>query len=224
MKSARFVCLIAFSLLANAAAQTPAMTKGVSVQMAQTNNAAAYPDADNANAWIIAVTADGRLFFGVKPVTPDQLFEEMKITPRNRNAKLYVKADARSPFSALKGALGVARSAWFENAVLLTSQPAAASSSGLVPPQGIDVRIVPQKAGTIDVRLSRQGETSIPIVNGKASDWSELEGTLKALVGKADQTVNLEATDAVPFADLMRVIDEARMAGATVAVPMYHSL
>ena len=46
MKHAPFVCLIALSLTASlaprASAQTPAMTKGVSVEMAQTKTAAAW--------------------------------------------------------------------------------------------------------------------------------------------------------------------------------------
>ena len=42
------------------------LRQGVSVQMARTTNATAYPAADNADAWIVAVTADGRLYFGVK--------------------------------------------------------------------------------------------------------------------------------------------------------------
>ena len=68
MSTMRFVCLLA-STLATAAvlmavAQSPALQRGVSVQMAATNNAAPMPDADNQYAWIVTVAADGSLYFG----------------------------------------------------------------------------------------------------------------------------------------------------------------
>ena len=228
MKSTRFVCAIAIALIAcstnPATAQTPALTKGVNVQMAQTTNAVAYPAADNADAWIVAVTAEGSLYFGVKLVTPEQLLEKMEATPRLRDARLYIKADAHSTFSSLKTALGPARSAQFEDAVLLTSQPESHSQAGLVPPQGISVEIVPQKTGAIDVRISRQAGVSQLMVNGNTIGWSDFEGTLKNLVRGRDQVVQVEANDAVPFADLIHVLDEARKTGAKLAVPSYHSL
>jgi biopolymer transport protein ExbD len=228
MKYERFVCLIALSLVSislRANAQTPPMTKGVSVQMAQTQNAVAYPAADNSEAWVVTVTADGGLYFGVKPVTPERLFEEMTVNPRKRDAKLYVKADARATFSALKSALGPARSAQFEQAVLLTSQVASTAGGAIVPPRGIEVQIVPQrKDAAIDVRLFGNGQTSTLTVNEKTLAWSELESTLKNLVRRRAQVVEVEANDAVSAADVIRVIDEARKTGATVALPMFHSL
>jgi len=229
MKSARFVCLVALSLVLIASlhttAQTSPMTKGVSVQMVQTNNAAAYPAADNADAWIVAVTADGRLYFRAKPVTPAQLFDEMQSTPRKRDAKLYVKADARSTFSALKSALGSARSAEFAQAVLLTSQPTSAAADTIVPPRGIEVQIVPRrKESAIDVRLSGNQQNSTLTVNEKTLAWMELESTLKNLVRRPDQVVEVEANDSVSAGDIIRAIDEARKTGATVALPMFHSL
>jgi biopolymer transport protein ExbD len=227
MKSTRFVCAIAIALIACSTnpvtAQTPALTKGVSVQMAQTTNAVAYPAADNADAWIVAVTAEGSLYFGVTLVTPEQLLEKMEVTPRLRDARLYIKADAHSTFSSLKTVLGPARSAHFEDAVLLTSQPESHSQAGPISPQGINVEIVLQKSA-IDVRISRQAEVSQLMVNGKTIAWSDLEGTLKNLVRGRDQVVQVEANDAVPLADLIRVLDEARKTGAKLAVPSYHSL
>ena len=203
---------------------TQQLQRGVSVQMARTTNAAAYPSADDADGWIVAVTAEGNLYFGVKPVTPEQLLEKMEATPRLRDARLYIKADAHSTFSSLRTALGPARSAQFENAVLLTAQPESHSQAGLVPPQGISVEIVPQKSGAIDVHISMQAGVSQLMVNGKTIAWSDLEGTLKNLVRGRDQVVQVEAKDAVPFADLIRVLDEARKTGAKFAVPSYHSL
>ncbi len=229
MKYTRLVCLIALSLIANpthhATAQTPLMTTGVSVQMAQTRNAVAYPAADNANAWIVAITADGRLFFGTKSVTPDQLFDDMKSTPRQRDARLYIKADSRSTFSSLKSALGPARSVEFAKVVLLTSRPTNANPDRMVPPEGIEVQILPQiPNATVSVRVSSHGQGSTLTLNGTTVAWSEFPSTLKGLVGKPNQVVQVEADDSVPVAEVIRVLDEIRNVDATPALPMFHSI
>ena len=90
MKTLLSVCLLAVSVgwtgAPNASSQIPPLQKGVSVQMAVTNNASPMPEADKQDAWVIAVTATGELYFGTQPVTAGQLVEEMKMHPRNRNA------------------------------------------------------------------------------------------------------------------------------------------
>ena len=79
MKFGRFVCAIALSLTASlnieAIGQTAAMTRGISVRMALTKNAVTYTEADHADAWVVAITADGRVFFGMKPVTSAALHQ-----------------------------------------------------------------------------------------------------------------------------------------------------
>lgn len=227
LQSKNFVVIltytIAIALFAAGGIRAQQMQEGIRVTMAETKNAIAKPEADAPGAWIVTITADGQLYFGVKPVTPQQLFETMEATPRHRDAKLYIKADAHSTFASLKNALGPARSVWFADAILLTSQPAPRDTTGLVSPQGLDVQIVPQKQAAVDVRLSRQAEVSQVTVNGRAVGWSQLENNLKSLVRPAE-IVQVEAADAVPFADVIRVLDAARRTGATLAVPSYHSL
>ena len=227
MKCLLSVCLVTLlaTVIHYGRAQNPPMRQGVSVEMATTKNAAAMPEADKADAWIVAITADGRLYFGVKAVTSDQLFEEMEATPRKRDAKLFVKADARSTFASLKSALGAARSVEFEKAVLLTSQPAHASGNEVFPPQGIEVQIVPHATpGQIDVRLLRNEQSSTLTVNGKTVAWTELDSTLKNLVHGSDQIVEVKPVDSVPVAEVIRVLDEARKSGAAVVLPMFHSI
>lgn len=227
MKCLLSVCLVTLlaTVIHYGRAQNPPMRQGVGVEMATTMNAAAMPEADKADAWIVAITADGRLYFGVKAVTSDQLFEEMEATPRKRDAKLFVKADARSTFASLKSALGAARSVEFEKAVLLTSQPAHASGNEVFPPQGIEVQIVPHATpGQIDVRLLRNEQSSTLTVNGKTVAWTELDSTLKNLVHGSDQIVEVKPVDSVPVAEVIRVLDEARKSGAAVVLPMFHSI
>jgi len=71
-----------------------ALQKGISVELPVTSNAAPMPAADNEDAWIVTVAADGRTYFGTDPVTPAGLEGAMKSRPRNREQKLYIKADA----------------------------------------------------------------------------------------------------------------------------------
>jgi biopolymer transport protein ExbD len=62
-------------------------------------------------------------------------------------------------------------------------------------------------------------------VNNRRVSASELGRTLKGFLDNHAQVVEVDANDAVPFGDIMRVIDEARAAGAiTVALPIFRSL
>jgi biopolymer transport protein ExbD len=103
MSYLRFVCLLASTLTTGAVliavAQSPALRRGISVQLAVTNNAAPMPDADDEDAWIVTVAADGSLYFGTDPVTRAGLMDVMVRTPRNREQKLYIKADDRAPYA-----------------------------------------------------------------------------------------------------------------------------
>src|SRR5947209_4309903 len=110
MKCLLSVCLsvLLTTVLHYAGAQSPALRKGVNVQMAVTRNASPMPEADNQDAWIVTVTADSALYFAADPMTLDQLAEWMKSHPRNRDARLYIKADARAPFATIKKVLELA--------------------------------------------------------------------------------------------------------------------
>ena len=55
------VVILATVLFAARTGNTQQLQKGVSVQLALTSNASLMPDADNQDAWIVAVTANGTL-------------------------------------------------------------------------------------------------------------------------------------------------------------------
>ena len=119
------VCLVAFTLAMNvpsAPAQSPALQKGISVQIAATSNATPMPAADNEDAWIVTIAADGKLYFGADPVDAEDLTNDVKIHPHKRNAKLYIKADARAPFNSVEKVLEIGHNAYFESVVFLTNQ------------------------------------------------------------------------------------------------------
>jgi biopolymer transport protein ExbD len=226
MKYSLSVCLstLAFApiVFSTASAQSPALEKGVSVQMAATTNASAFPQADNEDAWIVAVTADGSLYFGVKPVTVASLTEEMKSTPRRREARLYVKADARAPFDAVKQALHAAQKDLFETAVLLTEQQQHAPEATIVPPQGLEVGLaLPSTTATV-VALHDSGRPTPALkVNDRELSWSALQTALiEASEGGRVKRVVLEADGSLPFDQIVKVIDVSRSLGAKVAVSL----
>jgi biopolymer transport protein ExbD len=229
MKCSPYVSLLVVTILAigwEAKPQTPALQKGVSVQMAVTNNAQPVPAADEMDAWVVAVTADGRLFFGANQETAEGLLERMKVNPRKRDQNLYIKADARAPFSTVKKALYAAREGRFENPVLLTTQHESVQPGTVATPRGIAVKLqAPPSGETAFVRLSssERGPATLNI-NSQTVSWTELDSALKQAVQSPGQTVQVEANDAVAFADVMRVLDAARASKATVSLPVFNSL
>jgi len=228
MKYTLVVCLIAVTLtfvdVQHARAQSPTLRKGVSVQMVTTTHATPFSAADEQDAWVVTVTADGSLYFDADPMTVKTLADWMKTHPRNREATLYIKADARAQFVSLKAALGSARSSGFEQVVLLTKQGGAHLPGTMIAPQGIEVMLAAPGTGAIQVRLSSAAHGSAVTVNNRQVALPEFQSTLTGLVHSQGQFVQVEAEDAVLLGDVIRVIDESRAAGATVALPIFHSL
>ena len=229
MKCSPYVSLLVAMIAViawEARSQRPALQRGISVQMAVTNNAQPIPAADEMDAWVVAVTADGRLFFGAHQETAEGLLEQMKVNPRRRDQNLYVKADARAPFSAVKKALHAAQEGRFENPVLLTTQHESVQPGTVVAPRGIVVKLLAPPGGeTAFVRLSssEQGPATLNI-NSQTVSWTELNSTLKQAVQRPGETVQVEANDAVSFADVVRVLDAARASKATVSLLIFNSL
>src|SRR2546426_7015697 len=94
MKSLIEVCVVGSILICVASAQEsprPALRKGVSVQMPVANHAVEMRAADEPNATVVAITADGKVFAGIEPTEPGAL--------SNLSAEtVYVKSDSRVPF------------------------------------------------------------------------------------------------------------------------------
>src|SRR5437016_4084259 len=157
MKCLLSVCRAALvgvaSFVMSDVAQTPALRKGVSVQMVVTQNAATVPEADDEDAWVVAVTADGKLYFGTTPVTPDTLLDAMKVRPHKRGANLYIKADARAPFGRVERVMEIGREAFFEEPVLLTAQKDQTGPGSIVPPKGLPVTVHPGANAVVFVEI-----------------------------------------------------------------------
>jgi biopolymer transport protein ExbD len=218
-----FILTVAAAILfAPIPSQTQDMQRGISVQMPVTGNATSMPDADQNDAWVVAVTADGSLYFGADPMTREGLADWMKSHPRNREAKLYIKADARAPFSALEKVLAVAREDLFQDAVLLTAKAQSPEPGTVVSPQGLEVRIGPTlPTGVVAtvVQLIDSGKPPMLKVNNDQVPWSALQTTLRQHFQKGDDNVILLKADLqLPFGQVAQVIDTCRAAGARVVL------
>jgi len=225
-KSNHLIAILAllFAVLgfALATGQAQQLQKGVSVQMVPTRSAAPMPAADNLDAWVVTITADGSLYFGADPMTADELTDWMKSHPRNREAQLYIKADARSPFAAVDKVLEIGRTMGFETPVLLTAQGEPTQPGTMVPPKGLEVLAGPIPGGTVAtvVQIVSSGQT-LPLlrINGDDISWSALESTLRQHFQKGDEpVVLLKAEEQLPFGRVVQVIDTCHATGAKVVL------
>ncbi|HZQ96706.1 MAG TPA: biopolymer transporter ExbD [Candidatus Sulfotelmatobacter sp.] len=223
MKCLLFVCLMAVTIgSAGVFPQNPPLQKGVSVQMADTNNATPMPDADQQDAWIVAVTASGQIYLGAQAVSPEQLAGELKTHPRNRKAKLYIKADARASYAVVKKTLQAGQEVMFDDVVLLTNQPESPALGMMVPPKGIEVRlVVPPSSEPVVVRVSSSGKNAPELqINGSAVSTANLQTALnQALQNRGAKIVLVNADLQLPFAQVVHVIDAVRSVDAKIILP-----
>ena len=123
---------------------TPMLQKGVSVDLAKTNNPIQMQDADKEDALLVAVQRDGTVFFGTDKISPDQLTNKMKERLANRTDKrVFIKADARAKYGNVVEVVDNVRSAGVDQLGLLTEQrksgsfaTPAAPATGTTPPAG----------------------------------------------------------------------------------------
>ena len=132
MKSLIEACVVGSVLIWAASAQEspkPAVRKGISVQMPVANHAVDMRAADEPNATVVAITADGKVFAGIEPTEPGAL--------SNLSAEtVYIKADSRVPFQIVLTVLDALRG---KSVVLLAASPANVERAKIVLPYGIKV-------------------------------------------------------------------------------------
>jgi biopolymer transport protein ExbD len=212
------IALGATLLFTPRAGHTQQLQQGVSVQMAVTSTAAPMPAADNQDAWIVAVTPDGSVFFGLDKVSPEGLADKMKSLPRRRDQDLYIKADARAPFAAIRKVLAAAHEVSFNAVVFLTSQTESTAPGVMVPPKGLEVQVGPHSnAATIVVQVNAGQPSPTLQVNDQDIPAAALQDTLKRLLqDRSDTPVLVKSHGPVSFGPVIRVIDTCHSIGAKV--------
>jgi biopolymer transport protein ExbD len=108
--------------------------RGVSVQLAVTNHAVAVPSADQPDAPVVALTADGGIYLHASPVQPPGLAERVRSMLSTREDKtVYIKADARVPYARLIEVIDAVQSSGVEGVTFLTAQAEAARDFATIP-------------------------------------------------------------------------------------------
>ena len=103
---------------------TPMLQHGMSVELAKVNNPLNMPDADKEDALLVAVTRDGKIFFGTDLVAgADQLTHLVKDRLASRTDKrVFIKADARTKYGNVVDVVDNVRAAGVDQLGLLTEQ------------------------------------------------------------------------------------------------------
>lgn len=134
MKRVLEVCFIAFVLTPIARGQDsskPMLRPGITVQMPFSSQAVEIPAADKEDATVVAVTADGKLFLGLRPV------DLTALSGVHENI-VYVKADGRASFQSVLTVLDALRG---RSVVLLTAPAANAAKETIMPPYGLELKV-----------------------------------------------------------------------------------
>jgi biopolymer transport protein ExbD len=134
MKNVFTACLVGLIWIAGAEAQgmpKPALQKGVSVEMAVASHAVEMRAADEQGATVVAITADGNVFVGVRPTELTELSGLSAGT-------VYVKADSRVQYQKILAALDALRG---KPVVLLTAPPQNVAKRKMGPPYGIKLTV-----------------------------------------------------------------------------------
>lgn len=139
-------CLVSLVMVAIPGAVF-AQQAGVSVQMPVTSNAVAVPNADTQGALVVALTADGTPYLrGDRLTTPALADRVRSILSTRRDKTLYIKADARVPYARVVEVIDAVQKSGVEGLTLLTTQQDAADQGRrLVPPKGLEMRVVNQR-------------------------------------------------------------------------------
>jgi len=124
-------CLLASILIAGAAAQKPLLRQGVQVEMPVASHAIETRAADGQNATVLAITADGRVFDGIKLIDSAALL-------RLKEKTIYVKADARAQYQKVLAVLDALRG---KSVVLLSAPPENAAKEGYTAPYGTKLTV-----------------------------------------------------------------------------------
>jgi len=141
-------CLVSLVMVAiPGAVLAQQLQRGVSVQMAVTSNAVALPNADTQDALVVALTANGTAYLGGARLPTPALADRVRSILSTRNEKtLYIKADARVPYARLVEVIDALQKSGVEGLTLLTAQQDAADQGKrLVPPKGLEMRVINQR-------------------------------------------------------------------------------
>ncbi|MBI4461472.1 MAG: biopolymer transporter ExbD [Acidobacteria bacterium] len=102
---------------------TPMLQKGVSVDLARTQNPRQMPDADKEDAIVLAVTRSGNIFLVNQQIAIEEITAQVKERLQARLDKtVYVKSDARARYGDVVKVVDEVRAAGVDQLGLLTEK------------------------------------------------------------------------------------------------------
>ncbi|MGC2209262.1 MAG: biopolymer transporter ExbD [Candidatus Korobacteraceae bacterium] len=117
MVDVMLVLLIIFMVI------TPMLQKGVSVNLAKTDNPIQMPEADKEDSLIVAIMRDGQVYLNSDKVTPEALTDKVKDELAKRaDKRIFVKADAGARYGDVVNVVDDVRSAGVDQLGLLTEE------------------------------------------------------------------------------------------------------
>jgi len=102
---------------------TPMLSKGITVEMAKTNNPSPMQAADKEDAVLVAISRDGRTYLGTDQMTPESLPGKVKDLLTSRLDKtVYLRSDARARYEKVVEVVDNLRAAGVDQLGLLTEE------------------------------------------------------------------------------------------------------
>jgi biopolymer transport protein ExbD len=119
------------------------LQRGVSVQLAVTSNAVAVPNADQPDALVVALTADGSIYLRANRLPTRDLADRVRsILSTRKDKTLYIKADARVPYARLVEVIDAVQKSGVEGLTFLTAQQDAADQGRRpMSAKGLELRV-----------------------------------------------------------------------------------
>ena len=117
MADVMLVMLIIFMVI------TPMLQKGVSVELARTENPVDMQEADREDSVIVSVTRDGNFFLNTEQVPVEALGELVnELLAERLDKTVYVKSDYRTTYGNIKDVVDNVRAAGVDRIGLLTER------------------------------------------------------------------------------------------------------
>jgi len=117
MVDVMLVLLIIFMVI------TPMLQKGVSVNLAKTDNPIQMPEADKEDSLIVAIMRDGQIYLNSDKVSAATLTDTVKDKLANKaDKRIFVKADGGAKYGDVVAVVDNVRSAGVDQLGLLTEE------------------------------------------------------------------------------------------------------
>jgi len=106
-----------------------------------THSAVAIPEADKEEAIVVVVTGNGDIFLGTDRTGVAALPKRIKSTLSRSAEVLFIKADARAPYSTVVSILDSLNAAGLRKFALLTTQGGSEKPRTFVSPRGLEMQM-----------------------------------------------------------------------------------